>query len=138
MPIHDFIADDGETISVYVPASAPTSEHSRQTRDGKVYKRVYSVPLAATNMATRLGDATQADFSRATTGKRGMKLGDMWEISAEAADRRKERQGHDPIKEKWYDDYEKKMGEKHADIVRRERLAKAQSKLAEFGVKIRL
>jgi hypothetical protein len=137
MPVHDYTSEDGETISVYVAASAPTTDHQTQTRDGKVYKRVYSAPLAAAN--TSFGDCTAEDFARKTAAeKRGLKVGDAWEISAEMSDRRRQRDGIDLVKERYYEAYEKEHGEKHADVTRRERIERANAKLADMGIKINL
>lgn len=139
MPIHSFTNEDsGETLDIYVPASAPTAEHQTQTRDGKVYKRVYAVPLAATNMATRMGSASQEDFKRLTTDKKNMKVGDAWEISAEMAAKRKERDGVDFVREQEYKRHEAEYGEKHPEVVRAEKVAKANAGLKDWGIKINL
>jgi hypothetical protein len=138
MPVHQFTHDPtGETIEVYVAATAPTSEHQRQTKDGKVYKRVYAMPLTATNMATRIGDGTRDDFRKCVDGKKGLKLGDTWEISAEMSAKRAERNnGLDPVKEEGYAKWLKETGKKHPDVVAREKAAKANAKLAEWGIKV--
>ncbi len=140
MPIHDFIHEESsETLTVYVAASAPAAEHQQQTRDGKVYKRIYSVPLMATNMGTRHGDATEADFRRATTDKKGLKMGDMQEISAEMSAKRAQRNGLDPVQEAYYERYaQENGGEKHTNVVKREKLAKANAKLGEWGIKVNI
>lgn len=140
MPIHQYEhPETGKTIDVYVPANASTTEHSLQIVEGQVYKRVYSAPLVAQNLGTRHGDATAADFQRCTGGKRGFKLGDAWEVSAEMSAKRADRNGGlDPVAEDRYARHEKETGEKHEDVVRREKLSKANSKLAEWGIKINL
>lgn len=136
MPVHDFTDEaSGETIAVYVPANASPLEHQQQERDGKVFKRVYSAPRPARDMG--YGDSTAEDFARKTASdKRGLKVGDLWEISAEMSARRAQRDGVDLVKEQYYETYEKENGEKHADVARRERLERANAKLAEMGIKV--
>lgn len=136
MPIHQFYHEEsGDTIDVYVPASAPTEQHSQQTHEGKVYRRVYAAPLAARDIG--YGDGTAADFRRKTSGeKRGLKVGDLWEISAEMSERRKQQQGVDVVKEQHYATYEKEYGEKHPDVMRRERAQRTNERLKEWGIKV--
>lgn len=138
MPVFEFTHDPtGETISVLVPITAPDTERHQQVKDGKVYKRVYAAPLAAVDLATRHGDATREDFRRVTTGKRHLKVGDMWEISAEMSEERRQRIGIDPVKEESYRRHEQEFGEKHPDVIRRERAEKANRELAEWGIRIK-
>lgn len=138
MPVHSFTHEaTGETIDVYVAASAPTSEHQQQIRDGKTYRRVYSAPLAATDMG--LGDCTQQDFRRKTgDSKRGLKVGDAWEISAEMSERRAQKEGRDPVREAFYQRHEQQNGKKHPDVVRREKLERANARLDKLGIRISL
>lgn len=138
MPVHTF--EDratGATVDVYVSANAPTAEHQTQVLNGVTYKRVYAVPLAAVDMGTRLGDASAHDFERITaTTKRGLKVGDAWEISAEMSAKRAQRDGKDAVRERWYAEYEKRTKDKHPDVKQREALARANAQLAEMGMSI--
>lgn len=137
MATHQFIHEEsGEIIEVRVPTDAPIVQHQRQEIDGKVYKRVYSAPLAAKD--TRFGDCSATDFRRKTTDKAGLKVGDMWEISAEMSERRKQRQGHDPVLEQHYANHEKEYGEKHPDVVKRERQERLNERMKEWGIKVNL
>lgn len=137
MPIHSFVHEaSGETIDVYVPASAPAPEHQLQVRDGREYRRVYAAPLAAKD--TQYGDASLKDFSRKTSDKSGLKVGDMWEISREMSDRRRQRDGVDVVRERYYEKYEQEYGEKHADVVQRDRLERANRTLNEYGIRVNL
>jgi hypothetical protein len=138
MPAYDFEnPETGEVISAYIPLTAPDSARQFQVIDGKTYKRVYSSPLAAVDLATRQGDGTKNDFYRVTTGKRGMKVGDLWEISQSMSDKRKNLMGTDPVHEEYYRNYEKENGERHSDLVKREKAEKLNARLADMGIKIK-
>ena len=138
MPIHSFIYEEtGETIDVYVPINSAPSEHQFQITDGKTYKRIYSAPLAATN--TRINEASKEDFARLTTDKKGLKVGQMWEMAAEMSQHRSDKNGGvDEVKESFYNNYKKEMGKPHPDADKRERIARANEQLKAMGVKIEL
>ena len=139
MPVYDFQhARSGEIISVYVSAKAPAIERKQQKRGRKVFKRVWTAPLAAQNMGVKLGDGTKEDFSRVTTGKKGIKVGDLWEVSKEMSEKRAQRHGKDPVQEAQYAQYEKETGEKHPDAVKRDRIAAANAKLADMGIHVNM
>ncbi len=135
MPVHDFVAEDGEAVSVYVAISAPAKEHQQQKIGGKLFRRVYGVPLMAKDV--KRGDATEEDFLRVTTGKQNMTVGEMHKISAEMSAARADRHGgNDPVKEQYYRQHERERGEKHPEVVRREAKQRANERLAELGMKI--
>lgn len=77
--------------------------------DGVQYDRVYTVPNASID--TRIDPFSQKEFrekAKAST------VGDLWDQSGEASEKRKEKAGHDPVKEKLFSDYRKKnKGAKH-------------------------
>jgi hypothetical protein len=135
-PVHDFYNETtGETVEVYVPISAEATQHQVQVVDGKKYKRVYTAPLAAVNSIK--GAGTKEDFTRVTTNKKGLKVGDMWEISAEMSDRRASKMGGtDAVKEKFYDDFKKQNGVPHLEAQRQERLKRANERLKTMGVSV--
>lgn len=136
MPVHSFTDEtSGATIDVYVSANAPATEHQTQVLNGVTYKRIYAAPL--TSRDTSFGDCDRGDFARKVDGKRGLKLGDSWEISAEMSERRAQRDGVDPVREQFYSNYAKENGERHPDVVRRERLDRANAKLGEWGIKLK-
>jgi hypothetical protein len=55
------------------------------------------------------------------------------DASAEASNRRSEKYGIDPIKQKYYDDYStKRNGKKHPDVIKQE----STTKLNKIGVEI--
>lgn len=136
MPIHQFTDEaSGATIDVYVSANAPATEHQTQVLNGVTYRRVYSVPLASKD--TSFGDCDRGDFARKTGDKRGLRVGDAWEISAEMSERRAQRDGVDGVREQFYSNYAKENGERHPDVVRKEKLDRANAKLGEWGIKLK-
>ena len=80
-------------------------------RDGVKWNRVFTVPQASID--TQIDAMSQKDFVEKTGKKRG-KLGDMFDASREASDKRKQIMGHDPVKKKYWDDYAaKRKGKRH-------------------------
>ena len=141
MPALDFQAEDGHIITVLVGVNEPSeARHVQRVVDPttgieKVYKRVYSAPLAAKDMLQK--DATKEDFKRVTEGK-NMTVGEMWEISREMSEQRASKNaGHDPVKENFYKEYEKKTGGKHIDVKKRDAMEKAQKTLENMGIRVK-
>lgn len=131
MPIHQFIHEEsGETIDEYVPASAPAEQHSRQIRDGKVFKRVYAAPMSAID--SRIEEGSKEEFAR-ITNKKGIKTKDMWELSEEMSKRRAEKNGVDPVKQKFYREFEKEHGVKHTGELQEEKRRRAKLIAEQFG-----
>ncbi len=136
MPVYDFHNEEsGKTISVLVPLHASDKERAQQRGgDGKIYRRVFAAPLAAKD--TRMNDGTLADFRR-TTSDKNLKVGEMWQISKEASEKRKQMSGgEDPVQEKFYQDYEKTTHGKHADVKKRETEAATRKVMDAFGIKV--
>lgn len=155
MPVLDFQNEEGTVLSVHVSLEASKEAFHTQVegRMGRlrqrlaphlgwwpwlqritgraVYKRIYSAPLAAKDV--RRGDATREDFQRLTTDKKGLTVGQMQDLAKEMAHERKEKRGVDAVSEKWYADYERKMGEPHKDIKQR----RAREALAKRGVHLK-
>lgn len=125
MPVLDFQdPSTGKTISVLVPLTAPDKDrHEQIGDDGKVYKRVYSAPLAARD--TRSTEASKDEFRR-ITDKNGIKLGEMYELAAEMSARRAERNGVDEVKEQYYRNYERENGVKCVAEEKEEKARKAK------------
>ncbi len=131
MPVHSFRSPDGKEISIFVRISDPVAAHQTQVVDGVEYKRVYDgAPLATID--TKVGDATRADF-RKITEKKGITIGEMQDEAAAMAAHREEKQGQDPVTERYYANYEKEMGDKHANVKIRE----ANTRLEGYGIRIK-
>lgn len=139
MPLYLFEDQDGKQITVVMDTKQPIEAYHSQVVNGKTYKRVYTVPCASVD--SRVG-VTSDEFRRATTNKK-MKVGEMQDLSKEMHLRREEKEGIDPVKEKFYENYEKSMGQPHQNVVkrqtqsqRRKKGAKAKEKLKKYGVEV--
>lgn len=94
------------------------------------WKRVWTKPQMGVD-TVRIDPYSTSDFVKATNKKGTM--GDLWDRSAELSKKREEKEGLDPIKEKFFEDYAKKRkGKKHPDQQRRE----SEATLKKKGIKI--
>lgn len=134
MPTYTFVSPDGSTIDKHLNMQQPPEAYREQVIEGRVYKRVYEVPQMAINTAP---GTSSGDFHRKTAGK-NMTIGAMQDLSKEMSHERAAKDGVDIVREKHYQTYEKNVGAKHKDVVKREKLAKADASLKRFGVKVDL
>lgn len=135
MPVYDFQHEEsGQIIAVLVRLDEPDTARQEQTVDGKVYKRVYSASQISKD--TKVGDATLNDFTKITTDK-NLSVGTMWDISKEMSAKRAEKNGGiDPVQQKFYDDYKKKMGGEHENVKKARAAEKRKKLMEEMGVRI--
>ena len=69
---------------------------------------VYTVPQASID--TQIDPNSPSEFKRKAKGN----LGDIWDQSAEASEKRTKQQGEDPVKKQFFKDYStKRKGAKH-------------------------
>ena len=136
MPVHSFQDPDSDhTVDIYVPSSASSLDHNQQLVDGKLYKRVWSAPLAARDIIT--ASASREDYLRTTEGKR-YKVGEMQDLAAEMREHRKDRNGgYDEVTEAYYKRYERDNGEEHDDVKARRKLEQTNARLAEWGISLK-
>ncbi len=88
--------------------------------DGVNWVRIFTIPNASID--TQVDPHSAKDFVKATN-KKGT-IGDLFDRSAELSEKRKEKIGHDPLKEKYYENYSKtRKGKKHPDVIKREKTA---------------
>ena len=96
--------DTGEQIIVL---QSIHEEHIYEI-NGVTYDRVYTVPQASID--TRVDPYSAKDFRKV----KAENVGEMWDRSRELSEIRKDKEGKDPIKEKYFKDYAKKTkGKKH-------------------------
>ncbi len=96
--------DTGEQVSVW---QSVHEEHSYEI-DGVPFNRVYTVPNASID--TRIDPNSLSEFREKAKGN----LGDIWDQSAEASEKRIKEQGEDPVKNQFFKDYSaKRKGAKH-------------------------
>ena len=96
--------DTGEQVSVWQSAH---EDHSYKI-DGVAYDRVYTVPNASID--TRIDPDSPSEFREKAKGT----IGDIWDQSAIASEKRTKQRGEDPVKKQFFKDYSaKRKGAKH-------------------------
>lgn len=81
--------------------------------DGVEWKRVYTKPNASVQAVSKLDPFNKRGFIDKTGSMKGT-IGDMMGLSEEMSAKRAEKTGHeDPVKRKFFDNYEKNIGKKH-------------------------
>ena len=104
--------DTGEQVSVW---QSVHEEHVYEI-DGVVYNRVYTIPQASID--TKIDPFSAKDFREKVKVET---VGDMWDRSKELSQQREEKEGRDPVKEKYFKDYSKaRRGAKHKEDTSRE------------------
>tara|TARA_R110000796_G_scaffold232637_2_gene351056 strand:- start:125 stop:478 length:354 start_codon:yes stop_codon:yes gene_type:complete len=102
--------DTGETIDII---QGMNDDHEYSDDNGKKWERVFTKPNAG--MDTNL-DETKASFNKVIDSHegRGLTVGQAWDISREAGEKREKVFGRDTVKEKNFKDYAKhRNGIKH-------------------------
>lgn len=84
-------------------------EHSFTDEAGIKYERVFTSPNASIDTSIDAFDASE--FARKTASKKET-LGDLWDRSREAGEKREKIAGKDSVKEKYLSDYSKARGGK--------------------------
>ena len=102
--------ETGETIEII---QTMNEKHIYVDKDGLEWKRVWTVPNASVDSISNLNPFDLKSYVE-KTGKSKGTVGDLWSISKEASERRAEKLGHeDPVKRKFFDNYEKEKKVKH-------------------------
>ena len=97
--------DTREQVSVW---QSIHEEHAYEI-NGVAYNRVYTVPQASID--TKIDPYSQKDFKEKA---KGSTVGDLWDQSKELSQKREDREGIDPVKTKFFEDYASKgKGNKH-------------------------
>ena len=93
-------------------------EKHEYIKDGIKWNRIFTVPNASID--SQLNPDNPQDFVKYTSSRKGT-IGDLMDLSAELSNKRKDKKGIDPVKEKYYDKYAKdRKGTKHPDVRKRE------------------
>lgn len=85
-------------------------EHEHTDKEGTKWARVFFAPSA--NFDTQVDPYSHSDYMKATANKKGT-IGDLMDYSKELSDKRAEKEGKDPIREKFFKETEKNTGHKH-------------------------
>ena len=97
--------DTGKQITVW---QSIHEEHIYEV-DGVVHNRVYTIPQASID--TKIDPYSSKDFREKV---KAQNVGDIWDRSKELSEIRKDKDGRDPVQEKYFKDYAKKRkGKKH-------------------------
>lgn len=84
--------------------------HEYTDEAGIEWKRIFFVPNAGFD--TQVDPYSRQDYLKATENKKGT-LGDLMDYSKELSQKRADKEGKDPVAEKFYANHEKKTGVKH-------------------------
>ena len=96
-------------------------EKHEYSEGGVKYEREFTSPNTATN--TQWDPRNPKDYVEKTRSKRGT-LKVLFETSVELREKRLEKDGHDPHREKYYEDYSKKRRGKKLQVQQREEFMK--------------
>lgn len=103
----EYIYEHPDTGKQVVVTQSVHEEHVYEI-DGVVYDRVYTVPQASID--THVDPYSEKDFRKI----KATNIGEMWDRSRELSEIRAEKEGKDPVKEKYFEDYSHKTkGKKH-------------------------
>jgi hypothetical protein len=107
MPLYRFKnPETGEEVEVF---QSMKDDHSYND-NGVDYERVFLIPNASIDAKI---DGSEANFKAHLDNKKGT-VGDAIDASKEAAEKRKELYGHDPVQKKFFKEYSgKRKGLKH-------------------------
>lgn len=106
MPLYIYEHPTTHEIKEIVQRMIDAHEYSE---GGVKWNRIFQKPQA--NTTGTVDPFSAKDFVNKTRDGRGT-LGELWDRSAELSEKRKDKLGHDPIKEKAIADYAKKTGGK--------------------------
>lgn len=115
----------GEVKEVFLAAS-----EIKNFSPGDGWKRVYTVPHLSTD--TRINPFSSGDFIQKTKNKKGT-IGDILDKSRELSLARGG-ENNDPVLKKYYKDYEKEKGVKHANQILSSKKEEAKKSLKKIGI----
>jgi hypothetical protein len=105
VPLYDFQhPETGEIIEVCLSMK---EDKSYVDEDGVEWSRLFSIPNASID--TEIDPYSSRDFKKVTENKKGS-YGDMLDRSREMSEKRKAKDGKDPVQQKWFKNWSKKRG----------------------------
>lgn len=109
MPIYQYKHPDTE--EVFEIFQGMNEEHEYIHDDGVVCKRLFTIPNASFD--TQINPFSKSEFLEHTRNKKGT-VGDLMDISSEMSERRAAKEGEDPVKRNYFNEYSKsRRGMKH-------------------------
>lgn len=126
MPLYTYLnPENGETKDVF----QTMKEEHVYFEKGVEWLRVFSSPQLGIDSRV---DTSTIEGWRKHTQKKGT-VGDLLDASAEASEKRKDKLGIDPVKERYYERYSSlRNGRKHPDVIKRE----SKKSLDKIGIEI--
>tara|TARA_E500000305_G_C3990337_1_gene221635 strand:+ start:847 stop:1260 length:414 start_codon:yes stop_codon:yes gene_type:complete len=126
----------GEVVEVLQGMKELHEYSGIDNREKGLWRRVYVNPTLSVDTQV---DAFDSHNFANSVSKKNDSYGDLFERSAEASKKRAERYGgKDPVKEKYYSDYNKMTNGKLHPQQQKEKFNKAVEKADKAGIKIEL
>lgn len=125
----------GEVVEVLQGMTELHEYHGSNGREKGLWRRVFVNPNISFD--TNTDDTNSKSFITSTQNK-NYTYGDLFNKSAEASQKRADRYGKDPIKEKQYADYRKQTNGKLHPQEMKEKWAKTKEKANKAGINIEL
>ena len=109
MPTYLFIHPDTEEAKEVFQRIS--EDHVYIDEKGIEWKRVYTPINCSIDGAS--SEMNEQQYIEKTKNMKGT-VGDLWDMSREQSEKRKQKHGYDPVQRKWFKDYsEKRQGKKH-------------------------
>lgn len=132
MPLYTFESDGQFQDIFYLMKDVPSVGSQIVDEHGVIWRRVFTCPNTAISTVT--DPYSTRDFNKSLDGK-NVTVGDMWDASKEASDKRAAREGVDPVRAKYLSDYKaSRKGQEHS-VEKAERFARVQN---DLGIAIKL
>lgn len=111
MPEYLYQNQDTQEIRSIIQTMKEKHEYHGEN-GGENWVRIFIVPQMNFDSISNVDPFSKSDFSKYTENKRG-KYGDVMDASAELSQKREQKDGKDPIKEKYFADYKKRTKSEH-------------------------
>lgn len=112
MPLYIYINDSTETVFEVVQKMNDKRVFF-DPETGEKCRRIFTVPNASVGAVSKIDPFNTKALAEKAGNMKGT-MGDMFDMSKEASLQREDKIGApDPVKRKFFNDYEKKMGSKH-------------------------
>lgn len=130
MPYYSFSSKSGKIEDIFYHMKDAPSIGSKIIYEGVELTRLATKPNASID--TSFDPFSQKDFVK-VTNKQGETFGSLWDKSKEFSEKRKEKEGIDPVKEKFNKKREKDYGLVNMD----KKKEKAAANLKKIGVTLK-
>ena len=104
MPFYIFANKKGKTKEIFFHMN----DDKVYVENGETWQRIWTKPQAMFD-AIKIDPFKSKDFSKRIERNKG-KMGDLFDESKEMSERRIQIAGHDPVKEKYWQNWSKKRG----------------------------